>query len=83
VTGNEAVNYRVFLTRWSISFQSGDNTRLSDLIWPTIIHIYGGKKENIAFLCDPRSNSFHDLAVDGLFVVSHEVLVQQFLDLVW
>jgi hypothetical protein len=72
-----------FLTRWSICFQSCDDTRLSDLIGSTIIHIHGGKKENITLLRDSRGNSFHDLAIDGLFVVSHEVLVQQLLNLVW
>jgi hypothetical protein len=73
----------VFLTRWSICFQSSDDTRLSDLIWATIIHIYSSQKENVALLCDARCNGFHDLAIDRLFVVSHEVLVQQLLNLVW
>jgi hypothetical protein len=72
-----------FHTRWSICFQSCDDTRLSNLIGSTIIHIHGGKKENITLLCDSRGNSFHDLAIDGLFVVSHKVLVQQLLNLVW
>lgn len=82
VAGKEHV-VGVFLTRWSICFQSGDDTRLSDLIWATIIHIYSSQEENIALLCDARGNGFHDLAIDGLFVVSHEVLVQQLLNLVW
>ena len=72
-----------FLTRWSVCFQSGDDARLRDLVWPTVIHIHSSKKENVALLCDSRGNCFHDLAVDRLFIVSHEVLVQQLLDLVW
>lgn len=72
-----------FLTRWSVCFQSGDDPRLSDLVWPTVIHIHSSKKENVALLCDSRGNCFHDLAVDRLFIVSYEVLIQQLLDLVW
>lgn len=71
------------LTRWSVCFQSGDDPRLSDLVWPTVIHIHSSEKENVALLCDSRGNCFHDLAVDRLFIVSYEVLIQQLLDLVW
>jgi hypothetical protein len=70
------------LTRWSIGFQGGNNTRFGNFIWSTIVHIHGGKEENVALLSDSGGNSFHDLPIDGLFVVSHEVLIEQLLDLV-
>lgn len=68
---------------WGIGLQSSDNTRLGDLVRATVLHVYRSQEEHIALLCDARSDGLHDLAVDGLFVICHQVLVQKFLDLVW
>lgn len=70
------------LTRWGVCLQSGDHAWLGDLVGAAVLHVHGGQEENVALLCDPRSNGLHDLAVDGLLVVSHQILVQELLDLV-
>jgi len=69
-------------TGWGVGLQSCDNTRLGDLIRSTVFHVYRCQQEDIALLCDARGDSLHDLAVDGLFVVCDQVLVQKFLNLV-
>ena len=71
------------LTRWGVCFERRNDTGLGNLVWSTIIHVYGSKKEDVTFLSDSRSNGFHYFAVDGLLVIRDKVLVQQLLDLVW
>jgi hypothetical protein len=70
------------LTRWGIGLQSRDHTGLGDLVGATVLHVHGAQKEHVALLSDTRGNGLHDLAIDGLLVVGHQVLVQELLDLV-
>lgn len=72
----------VKLTGRSIRLQRCDDTWLCNFIWSTVIHIHGSQEQHIALLGDTGGNGLHDLRVDGLFVISHQVLVQQLLDLV-
>lgn len=70
------------LTRWGIGLQSGDDAGLGDLVGAAVLHVHGGQEEDVALLGDTGSNGLHDLAIDGLLVVGHQVLVQELLDLV-
>lgn len=70
------------LTRRSIGFQRCDDTWLCNFIGSTIIHIHSSQEQYITLFSDTGGNGLHDLRVDGLFVISHQVLVQQLLDLV-
>jgi hypothetical protein len=64
------------LTRRCVGLQSGDDTRLGNFVWPAIVHIHSCKEQNIALLRDTGSDSFHDLAIDRLLIVSNKVLVE-------
>lgn len=78
----DSANLISSLTRWGIGLQSGDHTGLGNLVGAAVLHVHGGQEEHVALLGDPRSNGLHDLAIDGLFVVGNQVLVQELLDLV-
>lgn len=70
------------LTRWGVGLQSGDHSRLGNLVGAAVLHVHGGQEENVALLGYPRGNGLHDLAVDRLLVVGHQVLIQELLNLV-
>lgn len=69
-------------TRWSVCLQGRDNPGLGDLIGTAVFHIHRSQQEDITLFCDPRSNGLHDLAVNRLFVVRDEVLIEKLLNLV-
>jgi hypothetical protein len=71
------------LTRRCVGLESRDDTRLSNLIRSAIVHIHCGEEKNITLLRDSGSDSFHDLSVDRLLIISNKILVEKFLDLVW
>lgn len=64
------------LTRWRVSLESCDYTRFSDLIRSAVIHVHGGKKKDVTLLGDPRSDCFHNFAVDRLLIVGNKILIQ-------
>jgi hypothetical protein len=66
----------------SVGLQSGDETGLGNFIWSAVLHIHSSKEKYIALFCDTRRNSLHDFAIDGLFVVCNQVLIQKLLNLV-
>jgi hypothetical protein len=70
------------LTRRRVRLESGDDTRLGDLVRSAIIHVYCSKEKDVALLGDSRGDSFHDLAVDRLLIVGNKVLVEELLYLV-
>ena len=72
----------VKLTGRRIGLQRCDDTWLSNFIGSTVIHIHSSQEQHITLLGDTGGNGLHDLRVDGLFVVGHQVLVQELLDLV-
>lgn len=69
--------------RRGICFKGGNDAWLGDFVGSAVVHIYGGKQQDVGFrVCDARCNCFHDFAVNGLFVIGNKVLVEEFLDLV-
>lgn len=70
------------LTGRCVGLESGDDARLRDLVRSAVIHIHSSEEKNVALLCDSRCDSFHDLAIDRLLIVSNKVLVQKLLNLV-
>ena len=80
---SEALQPRGLQPAGRIRFQRGDNARFGDLVGAGIFHVDGLQEQHVRFgIRDARGDGFHDFAVDGLFVVGHEVLVEQFLDLI-
>lgn len=69
-------------TGGSICLQSCDDPRLGNLKWTTVFHVDGREKQDIALLCDSRGHSLHDVAIDWLLIIGHQVLIQKFLDLI-
>jgi hypothetical protein len=65
-----------------VRLERRDDSRLGNLVRTTVVHINGLQQQHVALLGYARGHGLHDLAVDGLLVVGHEVLVQQLLDLV-
>lgn len=55
---------------------------LGNLIWTTVVKVDGWEEQHVALLGDSAGDDLDYFAVDRLFVISHEVLVQQLLDLV-
>lgn len=80
--GSKTKNGARSRTGWGVGLQGRDGARLSDFVRPTIFHINRGQQEHIALFGDTRGNSLHDLAIDRLLVISHEVLVEKLLNLV-
>ena len=70
------------LTRRRVGLQSGDDTRLGNFVRTTVVHVDGGEKQDIALFRHSRRHGLHDLAIDRLFVVGHEILIEELLDLV-
>lgn len=70
------------LTGRRIGFERCDDTGLGNLIGSAVIHVHGSQEQHVALLGDAGGDGLHDLRVDGLFVIGHQVLVQQLLDLV-
>lgn len=70
------------LTGWSVRLQSGDHSGLSDLIGTTVLHVHRSQEKDVTLLCDTRGHGLHDLAVDGLFIVGHQILIQELLNLI-
>ena len=70
------------LTGWSVGLQGRNDSRLGDLVGATVLHVHWRQQKHIALLGNARSDSFHDLAINGLLVVRYKVLVQELLDLV-
>ena len=75
-------DYEELLTWRCISFQCSDYTRLRNLVRAGVLHVNCCEKQHIALFRNSWSNGFHYFAIDGLFVVSHEILVKQLLYLV-
>ncbi|VTO90078.1 unnamed protein product [Fusarium graminearum] len=76
-------SFKKQLTRRCVSLERSDDSRLSDLVRTTVVHIDGLEEKDVALLSYTRGNCLHDLAVDGLLVIGDQVLVEQLLDLVW
>lgn len=70
------------LTGRSICLQGSNDAWFSNLVRPGVLHVYGLQEQNVRLLRYARRDRFHDLAVDRLFIVRDEILVQEFLDLV-
>ena len=67
-----------------VRLQRGDDSWLGDFVRPAVLHVDGLEEEDVGFgVRDAGGDGFHDFAVDGLFVVRDQVLVEEFLDLVW
>jgi hypothetical protein len=73
----------MWLTRRRVSLESSDYSGLGDLIGTTVVHVDSLEEQDVALLRDSRGHCLHDLAIDRLLVVGDQVLVQQFLNLVW
>ncbi|KAH0294783.1 myosin-2, partial [Aureobasidium sp. EXF-3399] len=79
----KALESRCLQPRGCVGLECCDDARLGDFVGPAVVHVYGGQEQNIGLgVGDARGDGFHDFAVDGLFVVGDEVLVQQLLNLV-
>lgn len=73
---------RLELTRRRIRLQSSDDSGLSNLIRARILEIDRRQQQDVTLLRNARGDRLHDLAIDRLFIVCDEVLVEKFLDLV-
>lgn len=79
----QALQARRLQPRGRVGLQSGDDARLGDFVGPGVLHVDGLEEQDVGFgVRDARGDGFHYLAVDRLFVVRDEVLVEEFLDLV-